>query len=209
MNKIKFIYFDLGGVFFHWRIGLRRLAERFGQPFDGVQGKGFEGVRVKYDDSVCKGQMMTEKLWEKFQEELNFSAPTDFDFAEEWVKSFEPIVESHQLAREVIKKYPVGVLTNVYPHLYEIQIDLGLVPNLAFNPIIKSCDLGLVKPDEKIYQLATQKAGILPSGIFYTDDLKINIEAAKKLGWQAIWFDENNPKKSIAEIRKRLLLPGS
>lgn len=200
MNIIKFIYFDLGGVFFHWRIGVKRLAEKF-----GVDYEVFERVRVKYDNMACRGQMTTEELWRKFQEELNFQSPANFNFADWWVRHFEVIPESHGLAKELSAKYKIGVLTNVYPGVYEKQIENGLVPSLNYCAVIKSCEVGIVKPEKQIYKVAQEKVKLSPLEIFYTDDLKINVEAAQKLGWQAVWFDENHPQNSVEKIREGLL----
>lgn len=204
MNKIKFIYFDLGGVFFHWRGGLKILAERFNVPFDDAQGKGFENIRVRYDDQVCRGKMTTNNLWKMFEKETGIIFPKDFNFSEEWVKTFKPIAETHELAKELINKYPVGILTNVYPEIYDLQIKYGLVPDLNYQTVIRSDQVGFVKPEKETYELAQQKCGFQPSEIFYVDDMKVNVEAALSVGWQAIWFDENKPERTVEEIRGRL-----
>ena len=51
-----------------------------------------------------------------------------------------------------------------------------------------SFECGAMKPDEKIYQVATERAGVPPERIFFTDDLPENVEGAKKYGWDAVLF---------------------
>jgi epoxide hydrolase-like predicted phosphatase len=199
MTKIKFIYFDLGGVFFHWRRGLKILAERFQKDYEEL-----EGIRIKYDDMVCKGKITTEELWGKYKEELGIITPENFNFAEEWVKTFTKIPESHELVKELLQIYPIGILTNVYPEVYDLQIKYGLVPDLNYQVVVRSDQLGIVKPDPEIFNIAQQKAGVKPEEILYTDDQQSNVEAAGKLGWNVVWFEENNPEKSIKEIKKIL-----
>lgn len=199
MNNKKFIYFDLGGVFFHWRSGLAEITKKL----EVGSGK-LEEIRIRYDDQVCRGKMTTDELWGKYQEELGIIGPKNFNFAQEWVKTFTPIPESHELIKELIKKYPVGILTNVYPEVYDLQIKYGFVPDLDYKAVIRSDQLGIVKPDPEIYKIAQAKAGVEASEIFYADDQLPNVEAARNLGWLAMWFEENNPSKSVREIWEKL-----
>ena len=57
-----------------------------------------------------------------------------------------------------------------------------------FDAFIASCDVQLLKPDEKIFKLALEKADVLPSETIYIDDLAENVQSAKKMGMDAILF---------------------
>lgn len=199
MNKIKFIYFDLGGVFFHWQIGTHKMAEYFNRPYEE-----FERIRRQYDDTLCRGKMSTGDLWKKFKEGLGLMRERDFIFPDSWVNEFTPIPETHRLASELSAKYRLGVLTNIYPGIYDDQVKLYLVPHLNYEIVIKSYEVGLVKPESEIYELARTKAGVQPEEILYTDDIKVNIKAAQRQGWQTVWFDEKNPERSVESIREYL-----
>jgi len=198
-NKIKFIYFDLGGVFFHWRIGVKRLAEKFRRSYED-----FDAVRVKYEDLICRGKMTPEQFWEKYVEEFNLNVEPSFNFLDSWVSLFEPIPKTHQLAWELSNKYRLGALTNAYPGIYDLQIKKEMVPKIDFQPKIISCEIGIVKPEKAIYKLATEKAQTPKEEIFFIDDVQENVTSAVEFGWQAIWFEENNPSRSIREIRESL-----
>lgn len=60
-----------------------------------------------------------------------------------------------------------------------------------FDGGIVSYETGTQKPDLKIYQLLIDKYGIDPYTAVFYDDKQENIEAAKKVGLQAVQFDRN------------------
>lgn len=67
------------------------------------------------------------------------------------------------------------LLQKRYPELFSL-----------FDGIIISGDVMTVKPEEKIYQLILEKYNINPRTCFFFDDQKENINAARKLGINAI-----------------------
>jgi FMN phosphatase YigB (HAD superfamily) len=198
-NNIKFIYFDLGGVFFHWQQAVKDLADYFNRPLEE-----FNKIRITNEDAVCRGKISIDDYWQKYVNGLNLNHPKDFDFSDFFVSHFIAIPETHRLVKELILEYPIGILTNVFPTIYEKQIILKLVPALDYNPVIQSDQVGLVKPEEGIFRLAQEKCGFTGNEIFYIDDIKQNVEVAFKLGWKTYWFNEKNPKKSVADIRSLL-----
>ena len=55
-----------------------------------------------------------------------------------------------------------------------------------FECVIESSEEGIRKPDPRIYQLACDRLGVLPSEAIYLDDLGINLKPARALGMQTI-----------------------
>ena len=68
--------------------------------------------------------------------------------------------------------------------------------------MVVSCEIGLRKPDPKIFNYLLKKLDLISQECLFIDDLENNIEAAQKLGFITIHF--TNQKKSMAEIRKAL-----
>ena len=87
-----------------------------------------------------------------------------------------------------------------------MSLQYGFLPKLNYTVVVKSCDLGLIKPDKKIYLYAQKMAGVAPSEILFIDDYEKNTAAARKLGWQAYTFDNVHVQDSIKEIEKMLHL---
>ena len=55
-----------------------------------------------------------------------------------------------------------------------------------------SHDMGLRKPDPKIFTSVLEKEGLVPSETLFIDDLYANCEAAKSVGMQAHFLDLEN-----------------
>ena len=58
-----------------------------------------------------------------------------------------------------------------------------------FDDTMISADVGLVKPDPAIFQLACEQFGIVPSESAFIDDTPINAEAAQYVGMKAYVFN--------------------
>ncbi|PIR04638.1 MAG: hypothetical protein COV57_03370 [Candidatus Liptonbacteria bacterium CG11_big_fil_rev_8_21_14_0_20_35_14] len=65
--------------------------------------------------------------------------------------------------------------------------------SLYFDEVIISAEVGINKPDPKIYSLALDKIKSNPEESIFIDDLEKNLEPAKKLGIATILYE--NPKQ--------------
>lgn len=65
--------------------------------------------------------------------------------------------------------------------------------------IIYSHEVGLAKPDPRIFQLTCERLGLPPHETLFVDDHEPNISAAREFGMQALLFDDTS--KALAEIR--------
>ncbi len=51
-----------------------------------------------------------------------------------------------------------------------------------------SCELKVIKPDMAIYAHSISGIGVAPERTLFIDDREINLEAARKAGWQTVLF---------------------
>lgn len=68
--------------------------------------------------------------------------------------------------------------------------DLGL--NLYFDDIIYSAQIGCRKPDRDFYKAAETRVGIAPEQLLLVDDTEANVHAARREGWQALYWSRPN-----------------
>jgi epoxide hydrolase-like predicted phosphatase len=68
--------------------------------------------------------------------------------------------------------------------------------------IIYSHEVGLAKPDPRIYALTSQRLGVQPHEIVFLDDAERNVAAAAASGFHAILYQ--NTAQAIAEIDRYL-----
>jgi putative hydrolase of the HAD superfamily len=95
----------------------------------------------------------------------------------------------------------VGLISNAWYGLRKWII--GQKFDDVFDHMTISAEVGLAKPDARIYQHALEKLGRRPEEAIFVDDVPANIEAAKRLGMQGLIFQE--AEQVIAEIRKLLV----
>jgi putative hydrolase of the HAD superfamily len=77
-------------------------------------------------------------------------------------------------------------------------------PELArlFDLAISSADAGLQKPDAAIYRHAETRLGAAGDALVFVDDVEVNVEAARALGWRGVWF--RSTEQAIGEIEAAL-----
>lgn len=102
------------------------------------------------------------------------------------------------------KKYKLSILSNALPsrRYHELLLD-----NLIsyFDPVIISFEVGMHKPDSKIFEYALSLSEFRPSEIAFVDDNLKNIQTAKKMGFgQCILFSNSidSDFKSTTDFRK-------
>lgn len=71
--------------------------------------------------------------------------------------------------------------------------------------IIYSHEVGLLKPDRRIYELACRRLETTPTNVIFLDDAPANVVAARDLGMQAVLFTDT--ASAIGEIKAVLASP--
>lgn len=97
--------------------------------------------------------------------------------------------ESLKILRKLKKNYKLGLLTNTDCHNF-IRIHKKYKLDSYFDVILASYDIGLIKPDPKIFELMLVKLGVTKKdAIMVGDSMKDDIEGAKKVGINGILID--------------------
>jgi epoxide hydrolase-like predicted phosphatase len=92
----------------------------------------------------------------------------------------------------------VGLLSNSWGNTYPENIAT------LFDPVVISGEVGLRKPDPRIYQLTLGHLGTRPDRVVFVDDIPMNVEAATALGIRGLRHrDAASTRAALAE-----LLPG-
>jgi putative hydrolase of the HAD superfamily len=71
-----------------------------------------------------------------------------------------------------------------------------------FDVVVDSSELGIRKPDARIYETTLTALGVAAQEAVFIDDLEINCEAAAGLGMHAVWFRET--EQAIADVEAAL-----
>ena len=76
-----------------------------------------------------------------------------------------------------------------------------------FDVVIDSSELGVRKPDPRIYEATLAALSVAPASAVFIDDLQINCEAAAALGMRAVWFQDT--EQAIADVEAALAADGA
>jgi HAD superfamily hydrolase (TIGR01509 family) len=196
-NGVTFVYFDINGClvrFYHRAFAV--LAEKSGKSPDVV-----ETLFWHYNDKICRGEMTIDEFNQVLAEHLNMSSVSWADY---YIQTAEPVPKMKELVTSVSERYGVGLLSNIMPGLINLMLEKDIIPNVAYDAIIDSSVVHTIKPERKIYDLATKKAGCPESEILLVDDSRANLMAATRLNWHALWFDDYRSDESISRVRKAL-----
>lgn len=98
-------------------------------------------------------------------------------------------------------KYKLIILSNCgggfLPNILK-QEDIGIL----FDDVIVSSEVGLIKPDPKIFELVLTKLGIESDEAIFVDDNQSNIDGANKLGIKSLLFTDT--QKFINDMNELL-----
>lgn len=196
-SGVSFIYFDVNGclVRFYHR-AFARLAEETSNPADVI-----ETAFWHYNDAVCRGTMSMHDFNVALAERLGVK---HLDWQQFYLDAAEPVSEMHELLAWAGERYKIGLLTNIMPGFLKAMRERGQIPDLAYDVIVDSSEVGTIKPETKIYDIAQERAGCDPVEILLIDDARANLIAAEKNGWNVLWFDSYHTGESATNIRAAL-----
>ena len=109
-----------------------------------------------------------------------------------------------QFLEELKKKYSLYILSNinemhldtVYKHISKVHGKVDFETKY-FDGVFYSHLVHAIKPNKEIYSIVENTTGLKGHELLFIDDKSENIDAAKKLGWNAILHD---PKNDIVEV---------
>ena len=196
---IKAVIFDLAGVVLHTIRGTFNslLAERLDVRLVDVERVMNGSVNDQWDmDEISDDAFYTYLLSELMLPIEKRAIVEKFVIDDFYVDQ-----EMLTYIRELKKSCITALLTNFPAHLHDFM-RVAWPMNGAFDHIIVSADVKLIKPDPHIYQLTLERIGCQAQEAAFIDDRKVNVEAAEALGINGIYFI--NKTKMIADLSQLL-----
>ena len=196
-NGVTFVYFDINGClvrFYHHAFAL--LAEKSGKSPDTI-----ETLFWQYNDKICRGEMTVDEFNQTLAKHLGMNSVNWVDY---YIQTAEPVPKMSELINWVGERYGIGLLSNIMPGLIDIMLEKGIIPKFSYDSIVDSSVVHTIKPERKIYDLATKKAGCPENEILLIDDSRANLMAAARLNWRTLWFDNFRSEESISRVKQAL-----
>jgi 2-haloacid dehalogenase len=198
------IVFDLGGVLIDWNP--RHLYRKL---FDD------EATMEWFLAEVCHSAWNVEQdRGRTFAAGVEEAAARHPDhrsliaaYFERWPEMLAGPIEGAVAILEELKDagYELHALTNWSAETFPFARDRFAFLD-RFQTILVSADVGLIKPDPRIFELLLARIGRTPAECVYIDDSAKNVAAAQALGLDAIAFQDAEALRD--ELSRRELLAG-
>ena len=197
---MKYFVFDLGGVLsvpmvskklyeqIEWKVSYDKFLDKFNNSAESIK--------------VHKGEISTKEFFEYLKRYMNDNITLE-EFKNIYVNNNEFFNDTI----ETIKKlknlgYKVYLLSNLKEIDYEKFIkhfDVSI-----FDEMFLSFKLGMLKPNDDIYQYVIKKLNANPENIYFFDDNKENVEGAIRNGINAYQVTGETVKKVVEEILNQI-----
>ncbi len=193
----SFIFFDVNNCLVHGGPrSFAKLAEETGARSDVI-----ESAFWRYNDEANRGTLSMSDFNDNLAKRLGIDK---LNWEEFYFDVLEPIVAMQELLIWAAEHYKIGLLTNTMPGFVGKMRRNGQLPNLAYDAVIDSSEVGHIKPEPEMYKIAQEKAGVPAEEILFIDDSRANLMAADKLGWKVLSFDDSHIEESVARAREAL-----
>jgi len=187
-QPVEFVYFDLGNMLlsFDPADACRALGRYFDiSPQQAKAALYDSGLEEEFEHGKLTPHQFADGLRKQLgRDEQAFPDAAVLDAISNMFVPIEPMEGVLQQVKSA--GFGVGLLSNTcHAHWDWIQRQSYQVMDFSFDATILSFEVGAMKPDPKIYHEAAAAAGVQPGRIFFLDDRQENIDAARRLGWQA------------------------
>ncbi|HET9915203.1 MAG TPA: HAD family phosphatase [Anaerolineales bacterium] len=196
---IKAVFFDLGGVIVRteFQTPRQQLADRLGMDLDDLYKLVFDS---ETSARASVGEISTEEHWAFVMQRLK---RPDSEVAAIRREFFAGDIIDRTLLdyiRSLRGKYKTGVISNAWGDLRDYIVREKFED--AFDKIIISAEVGVMKPEAKIFRIALEQFGVSPNEAVFVDDVYANIQGCEKVGMKGIYFKD--PETALQQLKKLL-----
>jgi epoxide hydrolase-like predicted phosphatase len=196
---IKAVYFDLGGVIVRTEFQSPRehLAERVGMTYEELVEIVFESKSAR---EASIGKISEEDLWKNVTRALRLPLKEKDAVHKEFFDG--DIIDRELIAfiRSLRPRYKTGLISNAWDGLRPYMESEKFVD--AFDALTISAEVGVMKPDPAIFQLALEQLGVKPKEAVFVDDFSENITGCEAIGMRGIHF--KSMEQTLKDLNKLL-----
>jgi putative hydrolase of the HAD superfamily len=200
---IKAIVFDIGGVLLQTEdhSGRQQLEEIYNLPVGGADALVFDSEPARLSTI---GKVPQTAVWQNVAQQLNLSPEELTSFREAFWAGDRLAEDLVTFLRSCRPAYTTALLSNAWEGSRDhFANNYGLSEGEFVDHVLISAELGVAKPDYRIYGILRSTLSCEYSEIIFVDDFPNNIEAAKQLGIRTIHFQTGmnviNQIKSMLE----------
>ena len=196
---IKAVIWDIGGVIMRTEDQAPRaeLAAQLGvtrEFLNELVFGGEQGTRAQI------GEINQQEIWDYVRSELKL-APGEYpDLRERFFGGDVLDTQLVDFIRSLKPRFKIGIISNAWSQIADSLVEWGI--DDAFEMVVGSGDVGIMKPDPRIFQIALENLSVEPAQAVFVDDFIQNIHGAQALGISAIHF--RSREQAIQELERLL-----
>jgi 2-haloacid dehalogenase len=198
MTEIRHIVFDIGKVLIHYDPDL---------PFSRIIPD--PARRAWFFENVCTSDWNIEqdrgRKWDEAEALLIADHPGEADNIRAFRRHWHEMVSHHYEDSVAIMLgliedgRDVTMLTNFAADTFaEARVKFPFLNRPR--GVTVSGEIGLIKPDRRIYERHAADFGLEPAACLFIDDSQKNVDGAIEAGWQAVLFE--GAKKLEADLKR-------
>ncbi len=195
----KAIIFDLGRVLVNFDFQRAYAAMEGLCPHVGADipaRLGTDNLVERFESGLIEPRPFVAEISKRLDLNVDYE-----QFCRIWSCIFTETLVPEEMLIGLAQRYKLLLLSNTNALHFEMLRET--YPQLRhFHDLILSHEVHAVKPRPEIFQAALDRAGCRPEECFYTDDILIFVEAAKRFGIDAVQF------QSVAQLQEALKVRG-
>ena len=217
MKNIKAIIFDAYGTLFDVNSAAEKCKDKIGDKWEGFANY-WRTTQLEYTwlRSLMKRHkdfwQVTEDSLDKSMKTYNIDSSMKNELLDLYKKlsPFKEVPEVLKLLKE--KNFKLAILSNGTPSLLKELVKSNKLDNI-FDDLFSVEDVGIYKPDSKVYDMPINKYQIKKEEIVFLSANTWDVSGGGNYGYNSIWVNRNNnifdnldfkPKIQITDLKQLL-----
>jgi 2-haloacid dehalogenase len=195
MNNIKAIIFDAYGTLFDVNSAAEKCKNKIGEKWEDFANH-WRTTQLEY--TWLRSLMNRHKdFWQVTEDSLKKSMEAykiensmrnDLLNLYKVLSPFEEVLETLKSLKE--KKYKLAILSNGTPELLNELVKTNNLESF-FDDIFSIEEVGVYKPDIKVYDIPIKKYGIKKNEVIFLSSNTWDVSGGGNYGYQSIWVNRN------------------
>ena len=195
MKNIKAIIFDAYGTLFDVNSAAEKCKDKIGDKWEPFANY-WRTTQLEY--TWLRSLMGRHKdFWQVTEDSLDKSMKAfsiDPSMRNELLnlyKVLSPFKEVPDVLKTLKKKFKLAILSNGTPSLLNELVNSNNLNNI-FNDLFSIEQVGVYKPDSKVYDIPINKYQIQRDEVVFLSANTWDVSGAGNYGYKAIWINRNN-----------------
>tara|TARA_B100000683_G_scaffold270242_1_gene308775 strand:- start:536 stop:1201 length:666 start_codon:yes stop_codon:yes gene_type:complete len=217
MNNIKAIIFDAYGTLFDVNSAAEKCKNKIGEKWEDfanywrttqLEYTWLRSLMNRHKDFWQVTEDSLKKSMEAYK--IETSMKNDLLNLYKVLSPFEEVLETLKSLKE--KKYKLAILSNGTPELLNELVKTNNLESF-FDDIFSIEEVGIYKPDAKVYDIPIKKYGIKKNEVIFLSSNTWDVSGGGNYGYQSIWVNRNKnifdyldykPKNQINSLKDLL-----